>query len=106
MFEDFEDWEIYAIRDGEFLTTGLFRQTYPDDAVAILMSVVRLRFDINVTAWAPWTFWCVARHREGQLRRTRTFAVSPSGRPTRLAESPIIQRDAGTFPIAPVRDDS
>ena len=99
MFEELGDWEVEAVREGEVLTCGVFRQSNPEDAVLLLMVIVRAKFAVPVTGWDAWTFWCVARDKDGRPRRTLVFELSPTGHPILLADSKLgrfIQRDAGT----------
>ena len=87
MFEELTDWEVRAVRAGEPLSFGYFRQTHPEDAVLLLMVIVRAKFGVPMTAWDAWTFWCISRTRAGEPRQTLVFEISPDGRPLRLADS-------------------
>ena len=87
MFEELADWEVRAVRAGEPLSFGYFRQTHPEDAVALLMVVVRTKFEVPMSAWDAWTFWCISRAPSGEPRQTLVFEISPTGRPLRLADS-------------------
>jgi hypothetical protein len=99
MFEALDDWEVVAVREGELLTRGLFRQSYPEDAVLLVIPIVRAKFAVPITGWDVWTFWCVARDRGGRPRRTLVFEISPTGHPMLLADSELggfLQSDAGS----------
>jgi len=96
VFEALDDWEVEAVREGELLTAGFFRQSYPEDAVLLLLTVVRTKFAVPTTGWDVWSFWCVARDGDGRPRRTLVFEISPTGQPVLLADS-----QAGGFPQRP-----
>ena len=87
MFEELADWEVRAVRAGDPLSFGYFRQTHPEDAVALLMIIVRAKFGVAMNAWGGWAFWCVSRAQSGEPRHTLVFEISPAGRPLRLADS-------------------
>ena len=84
MFEELADWEVRAVRAGEPLSAGYFRQTHPEDAVVLLMVIVRAKFGVAVSAW---TFWCISRTPVGEPHRTLVLEISAAGRPIRLADS-------------------
>jgi hypothetical protein len=96
VFELLGDWEVEAVREGELLTCGFFRQSYPEDAVLLVMAIVRAKFGLAITGWDVWTFWCVARDGDGRPRRTLVFEVSPTDHPMLLADSQV-----GGFPQRP-----
>ena len=98
MRDDLGDWEVRAARGGETVTAGVFRQTYPQEAVLLLSAIVRAKFDVPSSEWDAWTFWCVARDAEERPRRTLVFVISPTDRPLLLTDSQaggFIQRGAG-----------
>lgn len=98
VFEALDDWEVEAVREGELQTCGFFRQSYPEDAVLLLIALVRAKFAVPITGWGVWAFWCVARDGDGRPRRTLVFEISPTGRPMCLADSNLggfLQRDEG-----------
>lgn len=96
VFEGLDDWEVGAAREGKLQTAGFFRQTYPQDAVLLLVAIVRTKFAVPTAGWDGWTFWCVARDGAGRPRRTLVFEISPTGQPVLLADS-----KAGGFPQGP-----
>ena len=87
MFEELADWEVRAVRAGEPLSFGDFRQTHPEDAVVLLMAVVRAKFGVSMSAWGAWTFWCISRTQAGEPHQTLVFEISAAGRPMRVADS-------------------
>jgi hypothetical protein len=87
--DDLGDWEVRAVRNGETMTAGFFRQTFPEDAVVLVMVTVRVKFDVAPSCWDAWTFWCVARDGDGRPRRTLVFEISPTARPLLLADSQV-----------------
>ena len=87
MFEELADWEVRAVRAGEPLSLGYFRQTHPEDAVQLLMVIVHAKFGVPTSGWDAWTFWCVSRTQAGEPLQTLVFEISPTGRPIRLADS-------------------
>lgn len=85
-FGDLGDWEVTALRNGEVAVAGLFRQSYPEDVVCLLLAVVRAKFSVRVDQWGPWNFQCVCFAPEAETR-TVLFGVGPRGTPVRLADS-------------------
>lgn len=87
MIETLDDWEVRAVRDRETLAVGVFRGSYPDDAVVVVATVVRAKFDLHLNGSDSWAFWCLARAPDGQTRRRLVFGIAPTGRPLLLADS-------------------
>ena len=87
MFEELWDWEVTAARGAEGLTLGYFRQSNPEDALVLLMAVVRARYGVSLATWRDWSFWCVGRDDAGRPRQTLVFEVGPDGKPSRVADS-------------------
>lgn len=82
MFDELADWEVFVRRDGQVYLAGVFRQSYPEDAVALLMTVARAKSLVS----DGWRFVCVTRTAE-HVSRTLFFETSPTGKPLRLADS-------------------
>jgi hypothetical protein len=85
MFEDFDDWQVHAVRAGIIQSTGFFPQTYPADAVTVLAACIRRKFGSG--EWPEWAFHCIARDTAGRPLRTLVYAIGEGGSPARLMES-------------------
>lgn len=83
LFENLGTWEVSARLDSEEKLSGVFAQTYPEDAVSVLMGTVRAKSQIRSSEWTRWTFFCVERDH----RRTTVFALTEFGRPAKVLET-------------------
>ena len=86
MFDELADWDVTAQRDGQVQVAGAFRQTYPEDAVLVLVAVAGAKFDVHLIDWGLWSFHCTTTMPGGRVR-SLLYVVSPSGKPMRLADS-------------------
>jgi len=106
--DDLGDWEVRAVRNGETMTAGFFRQSFPEDAVALLMVIARTKFEVPIDGWGAWTFWCVTREDDGRPRRTLVFEMSGAGHPLLLTDSnpgeSLHRADGGPRTAAVLRD--
>jgi hypothetical protein len=85
MLQELGTWEVSARLDGEEQLAGLFTQMAPEDAVALLLVPVRVRFGVHPSDWQRWLFVCVLRDTDGT--RTVVFTVDDQARLTRRVGS-------------------
>ena len=57
-FDDLGNWEVSAREEGEPKLAGLFAQTNPRQAAAVMATTVRVKFHLEPERWRDWTLWC------------------------------------------------
>ncbi len=95
MFEDFDNWQVHAVRGGIIQSTVYFPQSYPADAVTVFAACLLRK--LGSVAWKEWAFHCIARGGDGTRARTLVYEVGPDGAPVDSKRQPHIDKNVQPF---------